>query len=107
MNVYEKPADQWTDDELLAAETDRARELWGERTPAEIRTQLKIFQRLPKDSEPGFRPGQFCPLRGIRRPREEEVGGVEAVYSNDGEILPDTPKVAAAAAPEIVDLGNS
>lgn len=83
---YSKPASQWTDSELLAAVTEQGQAVWGERTAAQIRAQLEIYQRLPQNDQPGFRPGQRSPLTGLRRPREEE-GGQPAEYSNEGEIL--------------------
>lgn len=86
MNEYTKPAAEWTDSELLAAVTEEGRRVWGDRSPEQIRSQLAIYQRLPRADEPGFRPGQHSPLTGLRRSREEE-GGSTAEYSNDGEIL--------------------
>ena len=83
---YTKPAAEWTDEELLGAVTAQGLAVWGERTADQIRSQLAIYQRLPRADEPGFRPGQHSPLTGLRRSRDEE-GGQPAEYSNEGEIL--------------------
>jgi hypothetical protein len=90
MIEYSKPAREWLDQELLEAVTERGRDVWGLRTAAQIRAQLEIYQRLPQADQPGFRPAQYSPLTGLLRSREEE-GGTPAEYSNEGEILPDTP----------------
>jgi hypothetical protein len=83
---YSKPWDQWSDSELLAAVTDQAREVWGERTADQIRTQLMIYQRLPRGDEPGFRPQQYSPLTGLQRTRDEE-GGEPAQGSSEGIVI--------------------
>ena len=105
MNEYTKPAAEWTDSELVAAVTEQGFKVWGERSAAQIRAQLEIYQRLPKADQPGFRPGQHSPLTGLRRSREEE-GGTLAEYSNEGEILPDSPKKPSALLVQEQDLGT-